>query len=243
MKKVFFLFATIALVASCGSKDNPVSLNSDGVPQLTSKLDTLSWAYGQNIADVLMNQPVFDSLDAAVVLQSARHAIAGGKQPMTVEETKNILGYLLAVHNMAAQKQIEAQQQSVNQQQQQAMEEAMRKNPNLKKHPSGFLYECVKPGKGPNAIYAQRILFDYKGYLMLTGELFDQTYGKRDPILHVVGEPMFPGLIEAFQLMNAGSIYRFYFPYQLAFGERGSAVVPPYTPIIYEIELHELYPD
>ena len=78
---------------------------------------------------------------------------------------------------------------------------------------------------------------------MLTGEPYDQTYGKRDPIVHVVGEPMFPGLIEAFQLMNAGSIYRFYFPYQVAFGAQGSGNIPGYTPLIYEVEVHELYPD
>ena len=54
---------------------------------------------------------------------------------------------------------------------------------------------------------------------------------------------MFPGLIEAFQLMNAGSIYRFYFPYQVAFGAQGSGNIPGYTPLIYEVEVHELYPD
>ena len=95
----------------------------------------------------------------------------------------------------------------------------------------------------PNAIYGQRIEFDYKSYLMLTGEPYDQTYGKRPPILHVVGEPMFPGLIHAFQLMNAGSIYRFYFPYQLAFGPTGASGIPGYTPFIYEIELHKTFND
>ena len=51
---------------------------------------------------------------------------------------------------------------------------------------------------------------------------------------------MFPGLIEAFQIMNSGSIYRFYFPYQLAFGPQGSGSIPGYTPMIYEIELHSI---
>jgi FKBP-type peptidyl-prolyl cis-trans isomerase len=75
----------------------------------------------------------------------------------------------------------------------------------------------------------------------MTGQPYDQTYGKRDPIVHVIGTPMFPGLIEAFQLMNAGSRYRFYFPYQVCFGARGSDGIPPFTPMIYEVELHEIY--
>ena len=186
----FALLLPLLLAVSCGNKQQgPVTLNKEGLPELNSVLDTLSWAYGQNIADVLMNQPVFDSLDAAVVLQSAQHAIAGGKQPLTVEETKAALNYLLAMHNAAVQQQVEAQEQTVSQQQQKIMDEAMKSNPKLKKHPSGFLYECLKEGKGPKVQYAQRIRFDYKSFLMLTGEPYDQTYGKRDPIVHVVGEP------------------------------------------------------
>ena len=108
-------------------------------------------------------------------------------------------------------------------------------------NPSGFYYEVLKPGKGANAQIGQRILFDYRSFLMFNGEPYDQTYGVRDPILHVVGRPMFQGLIDALQLMNAGSIYRFYFPYQLAFGETGAGDIPGYTPFIYEVELHEIY--
>ena len=108
-------------------------------------------------------------------------------------------------------------------------------------HPAGFYYEQLRAGKGRKAVYGDRINFDYRSFLMFSGEAYDQTYGKRDPIIHVVGEPMFTGLIEGFQLMNAGSIYRFYFPYQLAFGERGSRDIPGFTPFIYEVELHEIY--
>ena len=75
---------------------------------------------------------------------------------------------------------------------------------------------------------------------MLDGKPYDQTYGKRDPINHVIGEPMFKGLIEGMMLMNEGSIYRFYFPYQLAFGQQGSGDIPGYTPFIYEVELHSV---
>ena len=80
---------------------------------------------------------------------------------------------------------------------------------------------------------------------MLTGEQFDQSngYSGGEPIIHVVGNPMFPGLLEGMQLMNAGSLYRFYFPNQLAFGANGSEDIPPYTAVIYEVELHEIMND
>ena len=132
---------------------------------------------------------------------------------------------------------------AVDEKQEAYFSELQKSNSKVKRHPSGFYYEVMKEGKGPKAKLAQRIKFDYRGKLMFTGEAFDQTYGKREPIMHVVGEPMFPGLIEAFQLMNPGSIYRFYFPYQLAFGAAGGGTVPGYTPLIYEVELHETYDD
>ena len=99
----------------------------------------------------------------------------------------------------------------------------------------------MKAGKGRNAREGDRVSFDYRSFLMFTGEPYDQTYGKREPILHVVGKPMFQGLIEGMQVMNAGSIYRFYFPYQLAFGSQGSGNIAGYTPFIYEVELHEIF--
>ena len=106
-----------------------------------------------------------------------------------------------------------------------------------------LINEVVKQGKGPKARFGDVVRFDYRGYNMITGELFDQTYGQRDPIDHVLGKPMFAGLIEGMQLMNAGSLYRLYVPSALAFGANGTQNIPPYTPVIYEIELHAINPE
>ena len=114
----------------------------------------------------------------------------------------------------------------------------MANNPNIKKHETGFYYEVLKEGKGRKAKYGDNVSFDYRSFLMLTGEPYDQTYDVREPIAHVIGKPMFQGLIDGMQLMNEGSIYRFYFPYQLAFGEKGADGIPGFTPFIYEVELH-----
>lgn len=224
----------LALLASCSSGPGKA-------PELKDATDSLSWAYGQNIADAL-HQGYFNELDADLVLQSARYALEGGEdQPMSPEEIKMALDYILARYAASSRQAANEQQSMVDAEQAQYFAKLEKENPNVKRHPKGFYYEVVREGKGPKAKYAQRLKFDYRSFLLLTGEPYDQTYGHRDPIVHVVGEPMFPGLIEAFQLMNAGSLYRFYFPYQLAFGASGSGTIPGYTPLIYEVELHELY--
>lgn len=235
------LVALSLLFPSCSSPsaDRPLTK----APQLNSAVDSLSWAYGQNIADAL-HRGFFNELDADLVLQSARYTLAGGTdQPMNPQEVMDALNYIMAMYAASSQQAASQTQQNVEAAQAEYFKKLEKENPNVKRHPQGFYYEVLRPGKGPKAQYAKRINFDYRSFLLLTGEPYDQTYGKRDPIVHVVGEPMFPGLIHAFQLMNAGSIYRFYFPYQLAFGAKGSGEIPPFTPFIYEIELHEIYND
>lgn len=226
------LFAAL-LLASCGGGQKEA-------PTLETFNDTLSWAYGQNIADALQTG-YLDSLDKEMVLRSVEHALKGGDQPLTEQETRQALDYIVVMYQQSMRMQASATKDQVEAMQRSYFADLTAKNPKVKQHPAGFYYEVVREGKGPKAKYAQRIKFDYKSFLLLSGEPYDQTYGHRDPIVHVVGEPMFAGLIQGFQLMNAGSLYRFYFPYQLAFGENGSGDIPGFTPLIYEVELHELY--
>ncbi len=229
-----FLIAAAAalLLTACTAK----------TPKLETMEDTLSWAMGENVGRSILTGNAVE-IDHEVFMQAIEHTLKGKEQPISdtvyMQAIQFIMGLSQKSHMEAAQ-QAEAATDSA---QAAYFAELEKRNPNVIRHPSGFYYEVLRQGKGPNAKFGQRIKFDYRSYLLLTGEAFDQTYGKRNPILHVVAEPMFPGLIDAFQLMNAGSLYRFYFPYQLVFGANGSGSVPGYTPMIYEIELHELYKD
>eukprot|EP01039_Chlorochromonas_danica_P000171 gene171-180_t len=49
------------------------------------------------------------------------------------------------------------------------------------------------------------------------------------------------GWTEAMQLMAEGDKWKLYIPYDLAYGERGSPPrIPPYTPLVFEIEIHKV---
>lgn len=232
MKKYILFVAVACLMAACHQ--------SNDAPQLNNRTDTLSWAMGENIALSLQEINTVN-LDNDVVLQAIGHTLKGGAQPISDSILREALMYINRQQQLAQMEQARQTKRSVAQQQEEYFKKLTKDNPNVKKHPSGFYYEVLKPGKGANAQIGQRILFDYRSFLMFNEEPYDQTYGVRDPILHVVGRPMFQGLIDALQLMNTGSIYRFYFPYQLAFGETGAGDIPGYTPFIYEVELHEIY--
>ncbi|MCR5822370.1 MAG: FKBP-type peptidyl-prolyl cis-trans isomerase [Bacteroidales bacterium] len=232
MKKVILILSAAVLLTSCGSK----------APKLADRTDTLSWAMGENLALSLQSNN-FMKFNNDVVLEAIRHTLDGGQQPISDEEMQAAMQFIAQNAALAQMQETNTQREQMKRAQDEYFAKLEAENPNVKKHKSGFYYEQLRAGKGRKAPYAHRINFDYKGILMLTGEVFDQTYGVRTPITTVLGNPMFPGLQEAFQLMNKGSQYRFYFPWQLAFGERGTENVPPYTPVIYEVELHDIYDD
>lgn len=222
--------ATLMFAASCGNGDNV---------KLEDRVDTMSWAMGENVGKTLLQGQVVE-LDYDVFMDAVRHTLDGKKQPLSEDAYNQTIQYIMMQAQAQQMKQAKEQRKDVASAQNEYFQKLEATNPKVKKHPSGFYYEVLREGRGPKAQYAHSVSFDYRSYLMLSGEPYDQTYGKREPIVHVIGNPMFQGLIDGLQLMNAGSVYRFYFPYQLAFGEAGSGDIPGFTPFIYEVELHEI---
>ena len=93
MKKLFSTLAAALLLASCGNLGAERRLSH--APELKTQTDTLSWAYGQNIASVLRDG-YFSNLDADLIMQSARYTLDGGTdQPLTPEEIKNALDFIM----------------------------------------------------------------------------------------------------------------------------------------------------
>lgn len=231
-QRILIVTMAVLLLAACGTKGK--------APRLETQNDTLSWAMGENLA-MALNEMGDIKLDMDMVQQAMQHTFDGKEQPLSDSAFREAMDYIMYVRQKAAMSQADQTKNIVDRQQATYFAQLAKEHPNVKQHPNGFYYEVLKKGHGANAELGQRIRFDYRSFLMFTGEAYDQTYGKRDPIIHVVGKPMFEGLIDGMQLMNTGSIYRFYFPYQLAFGPQGSGDIPGFTPFIYEVELHEIF--
>ena len=255
LKTIFILHLSFfLLLASCGNSQNinpDVRVDTVSAPStnLQSVKDSLSWGYGQYLANMALHGVFLDTvLNHDIVLQAFAYTLKGGTQNhFTDEMAEEAYRFIYMQYVTVLQHQAKNMAQQVDSLQQIYFDNLVKTNPAVKRHQMGdqaFYYEVLTQGKGRKAGFAERIRFDYRSFNLLSGQPIDQTYGNREPIIHVVGSPMFPGLIDAFQLMTAGSIYRFYFPYQLAFGAEGSGgAIPPYTPVIYEVELHDVYDD
>jgi FKBP-type peptidyl-prolyl cis-trans isomerase len=71
---------------------------------------------------------------------------------------------------------------------------------------------------------------------LIDGTEFDNSYKRGQSISFPVGG-VIRGWTEALQLMPAGSKYKLYIPYQLAYGTNEAGSIPAGSTLIFEVEL------
>lgn len=107
------------------------------------------------------------------------------------------------------------------------------KEENVVKTASGLLYEVIKLGNGgPKPTATSEVEVRYRGEF-IDGTVFDES---KEPVSLTL-DGVIEGWTEGVQLMSVGDKYRFYIPYQLAYGESGHSTIKPYTALVFEVEL------
>ncbi len=108
---------------------------------------------------------------------------------------------------------------------------------------NGMFYLPITQGAGAHPERGNTIQLNYTGSF-LNGKIFESTYDRGQPLEYIFGEQgqVIKGLESAICLMNEGAKAKFIIPSHLAYGEDGSStgIIPPYTTVIYEIELLNL---
>lgn len=102
--------------------------------------------------------------------------------------------------------------------------------------PSGLLYQVLNEGSGKKPTAEDTVECHYEGRL-IDGTVFDSSYKHGEsatfPLNGVIA-----GWTEGVQLMSEGAKYRFFIPYQLAYGERGAGqAIPPFAALVFDVEL------
>ena len=101
---------------------------------------------------------------------------------------------------------------------------------------SGLLYEILKKGASSETIRGKHIIeLHYHGTLA-EGTVIDSSILRGEPMTIRLWE-VIPGWSEGLKLMSLGDKYRFYIPSRLAYGSEGLSSVPPYSTLIFEIEV------
>ena len=103
---------------------------------------------------------------------------------------------------------------------------------------SGLQYEVVKLGTGNKPRIQDKVKVHYHG-TMIDGTVFDSSVERGEPITFALTQ-VIPGWTEGLQLMPVGSKFIFYIPYNLGYGEQQVGPIPPYSTLIFEVELLDI---
>jgi FKBP-type peptidyl-prolyl cis-trans isomerase FklB len=100
---------------------------------------------------------------------------------------------------------------------------------------SGLQYEVIKMGKGKKPAATDRVKVHYHGTLT-DGTVFDSSVDRGEPTSFGLNQ-VIKGWTEGLQLMPVGSKFRFYIPQELGYGAQAAGSIPPYSTLIFEVEL------
>ncbi|MDO4930676.1 MAG: FKBP-type peptidyl-prolyl cis-trans isomerase [Bacteroidales bacterium] len=193
-------------------------------------MEKLSYALGMVIGHNLKSMNVAN-LNSADFAQAVSDVIEGRKAALSDAEAQHIV-------NTYLQNQQAEQGKAAREAGEKFLAENA-KNEGVTVLASGLQYSVLREGTGRKPKATDRVKCHYEGTL-IDGTVFDSSYRRGEaatfPLNGVIA-----GWTEGVQLMGEGAKFRFFIPYNLAYGERGAGQsIPPYAALIFDVELIEV---
>jgi len=116
--------------------------------------------------------------------------------------------------------------------------QANAKKDSVKTTPSGLQYKILTVGTGEIPTKEDKVKVNYEGHL-IDGTEFDSSYKRGKPVTFPVGQ-VIAGWTEALCMMPVGSKWMLYVPQELAYKDREQAKIPPFSCLIFTVELLEI---
>jgi FKBP-type peptidyl-prolyl cis-trans isomerase len=227
MKKstLFVLFSIVLGLANAQTgTTKPVA--KPAASPLKNMNDSASYAIGISVANFYKQQG-FTKINSALVTKGCSD-IMNGKKPLFDDATAtNVMNSYMS--------KVQAEKSKPNME---AGEKFLAKNklkPRVKTTPSGLQYEVVTEGTGPKPTADDSVTCHYRG-TFIDGKGFDNSYDRGAPITFAL-HGVIPGWTEGLQLMSVGSKYKFYIPYNLAYGAFDYMTIPGGSALVFEVEL------
>lgn len=195
-------------------------------PDFASAEARRSYAVGVVLATLVTKQ--VKELDPRALTQGLQDQLAGGATLLAADKIHDIInGYQRERHGVLA---------AANQAEGEAFLAANAQREGVLVTPSGLQYEVLREGNGPRPRAESRVKVHYRGNL-LDGTVFDSSYDRGEPITFPLNG-VIAGWTEGVQLMPVGSMYKFFIPGNLAYGERGAGGdIGPNATLVFEVEL------
>ncbi|MBA4241467.1 MAG: peptidylprolyl isomerase [Sphingobacteriaceae bacterium] len=101
---------------------------------------------------------------------------------------------------------------------------------------SGLIFIETQKGKGKDHPKATDVVTVHYTGTLLDGTKFDSSVDRGEPTTFPLNQ-VIPGWTEAIQLMSKGSKAKLIIPSSLGYGPRGGGPIPPFSTLVFEVEL------
>ena len=158
-------------------------------------------------------------------------AVLGDTAMMTIDKAK-------ALENSHRQKAHDAATAAVKAEGQAFLAENAKKE-GVVTLPSGLQYKVLREGTGKIPTINDNVVVKYEGTL-IDGTKFDSSYDRDPQTTTFKPSQVIKGWTEALTMMPVGSKWMLFIPENLAYGERQAGSIPPFSTLIFTVELEEI---
>jgi FKBP-type peptidyl-prolyl cis-trans isomerase len=203
---------------------------------LSVERNQISYSVGVNIGQNLVMQGLTEQIDLDAFIAGLRDVVLD-QSKMTEEQMMAAL--------TAFQQQLMDQQQAAADAARADSEAFLAENgqrAGVVTTASGLQYEVLESGdaSGTSPVATDSVLAHYEGRF-ITGEVFDSSIERGEPAQFMLNQ-VIPGWTEGLQLMKTGDKWRLYIPFGLGYGEGGSGPIPPFSTLVFDVELLAVNP-
>ena len=190
-------------------------------------MEKLSYALGLIIGNNLKGMNI-EGLITGEFTRAVEQVLNGEKLEMTEVQAQGLVQEFLREQQEAAGKAAREAGENF------LAENAKREGVKLTE--TGLQYEVLTPALGIKPTPTDTVTCHYEGRL-IDGTVFDSSYRRGEPASFPL-QGVIRGWTEGLQLMSIGSKFRFFIPFDLAYGAQGAGgSIPPYAALIFDVEL------
>ena len=190
-------------------------------------MEKLSYALGLLIGHNLKGMNI-DRLVTAEFTRAVEQVLKGEKAEMTEVQAQGMVQeYMKEQQELAGREAREAGEKFL-------AENAKREG--VTTTASGLQYKVLTDAIGQKPVATDSVRCHYEGRL-IDGTVFDSSYQRGEPTSFPL-QGVIKGWTEGLQLMSLGAKFRFFIPYELAYGAQGAGgAIPPYAALVFDVEL------
>ena len=236
MKKIFLGAAVASALFSCNEKKTEKL-------DVSNAQDSISYAFGVSIGQNFKMSEISD-INVPLVEKGIQDVLDSADLVIPESEVQAVIQEYFMAKQVEKQAKMKEEMQKRQEESKgniaegEAFLEENAKKEGVNVTESGLQYEIVEEGSGETPTAEDVVKVHYHGTL-LDGTVFDSSVDRGEPIEFPVNG-VIKGWQEALQLMPVGSKFKVWIPQELAYGAQGAGTIPPYSALIFDIELIDI---